>query len=780
MSQKTYDSTVDESELEQAALAYHRGPPPGKLAIVATKPMTNQRELALAYSPGVAAPCEQIARDPAAAHNLTGRGNLLAVISNGTAVLGLGAIGALASKPVMEGKAVLFKNFADINVFDIEIEERDPDRLVEIIAGLEATFGGINLEDIRAPECFEVERKLKERLHIPVFHDDQHGTAITVAAAVLNGLRVTGKDIAEVKLVTSGAGAAALACLDLLVRLGLRREHIVVTDIAGVVYAGRTEQMDPYKARYARNTGARSLADAIEGADVFLGLSVGGVLSAEMVQTMAARPLILALANPIPEIQPDKAKAARADVVIATGRSDYPNQVNNVLCFPFIFCGALDVGASAINEQMKIACVHAIADLARAEASDVVAAAYAGQTLRFGPEYILPKPFDPRLITVVPLAVAKAAMDSGVATRPIDDLAAYHQRLTQHVVRSGQLMRPIFERAREDPRRVIYAEGEENRVLQAVQQVIDAGIAVPILVGRQDFVEQRLQELALRMRPGVNFELVNPLDDERNRSYAAQYHEIMGRRGVSPSEARTVVRSHATVMAALMVARGEADGMLCGTIGPFRRHLQDVLEIIGKSAGIHDVSTLSGLILPHGTFFICDTHVTPEPTAEEIAEMTVLAAEEVRRFGLTPKVALVSHSDFGTHDTPSARKMREALAVLRRRAPELEVDGEMHPEAALTEEIRRRALPGSRLQGQANLLIMPNVDAARIAFGLLRGLGGGVSVGPILIGAARPVHVLTHMVTVRGLLNMSAMAVVQSQIRARAGTERVAHMSAGE
>ncbi|MEE8635749.1 MAG: phosphate acyltransferase, partial [Acidiferrobacterales bacterium] len=543
MSQKSYDATVDENELAQAALAYHRGPPPGKLAIVATKPMANQRDLALAYSPGVAAACEEIARDPTEAFQLTGRGNLLAVISNGTAVLGLGAIGALASKPVMEGKAVLFKKFADINVFDIEIEERDPDKLVEIIAGLEATFGGINLEDIRAPECFEVERKLRERLRIPVFHDDQHGTAITVTAAVLNGLRVTGKDIAEVKLVTSGAGAAALACLDLLVRMGLPRKHIVVTDIAGVVYQGRTEEMDPYKARYAQETAARTLADAIQDADVFLGLSVGGVLTGEMVRAMAARPLILALANPFPEILPDKAKAARADAVIATGRSDYPNQVNNVLCFPFIFRGALDVGASTINEEMKIACVHAIADLARAEASDVVAAAYGGQTLRFGPEYILPKPFDPRLITEVPLAVARAAMDSGVATRPIDDLAAYRERLTQHVVRSGLLMRSIFERACNDPKRVIYAEGEESRVLQAVQQVIDAGIAVPILVGRPDVVEQRLQDLALRMRPGVDFELVNPLDDERNRSYAAQYHEIMGRRGVSPREAQTVVRS---------------------------------------------------------------------------------------------------------------------------------------------------------------------------------------------------------------------------------------------
>ncbi|MFQ5755993.1 MAG: NADP-dependent malic enzyme [Acidiferrobacterales bacterium] len=778
MSQKTYDATVDESELAQAALAYHRGPPPGKLAIVATKPMANQRELALAYSPGVAAACENIARDPTESFQLTGRGNLLAVVSNGTAVLGLGAIGALASKPVMEGKAVLFKKFADINVFDIEIEERDPDKLVEIIAGLEATFGGINLEDIRAPECFEVERKLRERLRIPVFHDDQHGTAITVTAAVLNGLRVTGKDIAEVKLVTSGAGAAALACLDLLVRVGLPREHIIVTDIAGVVYQGRTEEMDPYKARYAQATTVRTLVDAIQDADVFLGLSVGGVLTGEMVRTMAERPLILALANPFPEILPDKAKAARADAVIATGRSDYPNQVNNVLCFPFIFRGALDVGASAINEEMKIACVHAIADLARAEASDVVAAAYGGQTLCFGPEYILPKPFDPRLITEVPLAVARAAIDSGVATRPIDDLAAYRERLTQHVVRSGLLMRPIFERARNDPRRIIYAEGEESRVLQAVQQVIDAGIAVPILVGRPDVVARRLQDLALRMRAGVDFELVNPLDDKRNRSYAAQYHEIMGRRGVSPREAQTVVRSHNTVIAALMVARGEADGLLCGTVGPFRRHLQNILDIVGKGEGIREVSTLSTLILPNGTFFICDTHVTPEPAAEEIAEMTVLAAEEVSRFGLTPKVALVSHSDFGTHDTPSACKMRVALAILRARVPDLEVDGEMHPEAALSDEIRRRALPGSCLHGQANLLIMPNVDAARIAYGLLRGLGGGVSVGPILIGAARPAHVMTHAVTVRGLLNMSAMSVVQAQIGAPAGSEKEPRVSA--
>lgn len=751
-------------ELDDDALEYHRCDPPGKLAIVATKPMATQRDLALAYSPGVAAACREISLDPTEASSVTARGNLVAVISNGTAVLGLGAIGALAAKPVMEGKAVLFKKFSGIDVFDIEINEYDPQKFVDVVATLEPTFGAINLEDIKAPECFEIEKALRERMNIPVFHDDQHGTAIIVSAAIVNGLRVAGKELAKVKLVASGAGAAALACLDLLVRMGLPRKNITVTDIIGVVYEGRVEEMDPYKARYAQRTSARTLDDVIDGVDIFLGLSAPGVLKPDMVKRMAEKPLILALANPVPEIMPDEAKAVRPDVIMATGRSDFPNQVNNVLCFPFIFRGALDVGATTINEEMKLACVQALADLAMAEPSDVVQRAYVGESLTFGSEYLIPKPFDPRLVIELSSAVARAAMDSGVATRPLEDLRAYRRSLSQFVFRSSGVMEPIFEKAKEQPRRLVYAEGEERRVLQAAQQVIDEGLAFPILIGRPDVVEYRLKEFGLRMRAGEDFELVNPLSDPRFREYWAEYHEIMGRKGVSPDAAKTVVRIQNTVIAALMVRRGDAHAMLCGTVGPYRPHLKNLVEVIGKAKGVRDVSTLVALILPHGTYFMCDTHVTPNPTSEEIAEMTLLAAEEIRRFGITPKAALLSHSSFGSFDTESSLKMRAAVEILHQRAPELEVDGEMHAEAALSEEIRQATFPASKLKGQANLLIAPNIESAHIAHGLLKMLGGGVSVGPMLLGAAKPAHVVTQSITVRGLVNMSALTVVQAQV----------------
>ena len=753
-------------KLKESALQYHRFPKPGKLAITATKPLATQRDLALAYSPGVAAACEAIVNDPHEVASVTARGNLVAVISNGTAVLGLGNIGPLAAKPVMEGKAVLFKKFAEIDVFDIEINESDPNKLIDIIASLEPTFGAINLEDIKAPECFEVEQALRERMKIPVFHDDQHGTAIIVGAAVRNGLRVVGKSIKEVKLVTSGAGAAALACLNLLVSLGLPRENITVTDKFGVVYKGRSEDMDPWKAVFAQDTKARTLIEVIEGADIFLGLSAGGVLKPEMVQRMADKPLILALANPAPEILPEDAKAVRPDAVIATGRSDYPNQVNNVLCFPFIFRGALDVGATTINEAMKLACVEALAELALAEPSEVVTKAYGGKPTRFGPDYLIPKPFDPRLIAQLAPAVAKAAMDTGVATRPIKDLEEYREHLTEFVFKSGLVMKPIFTMSKQHPKRLVYAEGEDRRVLQAVQQVIDEELAFPILVGRLHVIEQRIQELGLRLRLDKDVNVINILHDARFQRYWEEYHRLMGRKGVSPESAKTVVRTDPTVVAALAVKLGDADTMLCGAGGRFKKHVHDIIDIIGKREGVHCLSTLSALILSSGTFFICDSHVTHDPTTEEIVEITLLAAEEVQAFGLKPRVALLSRSNFGTYDTPSAVKMRTAAQILRERCPDLEVDGEMNADAAIAPEIRYGAFPASRLRGQANLLVMPNVDAAHIAFNLLRMLGGGVAVGPILVGAARPVHVVTHAITVRGLLNMSAMAVVQAQIQA--------------
>ncbi len=750
-------------EIRENALEYHRSPPAGKLAIHATKPLANQNDLAMAYSPGVAAACEEIVKDPGQAALLTSRGNLVAVITNGTAVLGLGPIGPLASKPVMEGKAVLFKTFAGVDVFDLEIDERDPDKLVDIIASLEPTFGGINLEDIKAPECFIVERKLRERLNIPVFHDDQHGTAIIVTAAVLNGLRVVNKKIEEVKLVASGAGAAALACLNLLVSMGMRRENITVTDIAGVVYKGRVEEMDEYKAVYAQDTSARTLTDVIAGADIFMGLSAAGVLKPELLKEMADKPIIMALANPEPEILPEDAIKVRPDAIIATGRSDYPNQVNNVLCFPYIFKGALDVGATTINEEMKIACVHAIADLAKAEPSEIVSKAYGGGNMKFGPEYIIPKPFDPRLIIRIAPAVAKAAIESGVATRPIADFKVYRQKLIHFVFQTGFLMKPLFDQAKQEPKRVIYAEGEESRVLQAVQQVIEEGIAIPILVGRPEVIESRLADLSIDLKPGKDFEVVNPLYDERYYEYWNYYHELMGRKGVSPTQAKNIVRTQSTVIASLFVKKGEADAMICGTVGLFTTHFRHITNIIGKEEGVKDFSTVTALVLPSGTFFVCDTHVSPAPDAEEILDMTLLAAEMVRRFGIKPRVALLSHSNFGSRDSKSAVKMRAALELIRERDPQLVVEGEMHADVALSEELRNKALPGSRLKGKANLLIMPNLDAANIGYNLLKMLGGGVSVGPMLLGAALPVHIVNNTSSVRGLVNLSALAVVEAQ-----------------
>jgi malate dehydrogenase (oxaloacetate-decarboxylating)(NADP+) len=752
-----------EEELKKSALEYHRLPRPGKISILPTKQLTNQRDLALAYTPGVAAACEEIVRDPREAINLTSRGNLIGVITNGTAVLGLGAIGPLAAKPVMEGKGVLFKKFAGIDVFDIEIDERDPDKLVDMIAALEPTFGGINLEDIKAPECFYIERKLRERMKIPVFHDDQHGTAITVCAAIINGLIVGGKEIGKVKLVTSGAGAAALACLDLLVKLGMPVQNIFVTDIEGVVYSGRKTLMDPDKERYAKNVSARSLSEIIEGADVFLGLSAGGVLKQDMVARMAAKPLILALANPEPEIRPDLVREVRQDAIMATGRSDYPNQVNNVLCFPFIFRGALDVGATSITSEMELAAVRAIAELAQAEASDIVALAYGGENLKFGPEYLIPRPFDPRLIARIAPAVAQAAMDSGVATRPIADFEAYRDSLAQFVYHSGLIMKPLFAGAKECPKRIVYAEGEDERVLRAVQVVVDEGLAVPILIGRPTVIERRLEQFGLRMRSGKDYSLINPESDPRYRDYWTTYHRLTERKGVSQEYAKIEMRRRNTLIGAMMMYKGEADGMLCGTFGTHALHLQFIDQVIGLRPGVRHYAAMNALMLPDRTVFICDTYVTPDPSAENIAEMTILAAEEVRRFGIQPKVALLSASNFGSVDLPSARKMQAALALLRESAPELEVEGEMHGDAAISAEIRMRVFPNSRLKGEANLLIMPTMDAANIAFNLLKtSAGDGVTVGPILLGAARAVHIVTPSASVRRIVNMTALTVVDA------------------
>ena len=761
-------TTRKDDDLYARALEYHLNPRPGKIEIAPTKPLANQNDLALAYSPGVAAPCEAIVADPNAASLYTARGNLVAVITNGTAVLGLGAIGPLAAKPVMEGKAVLFKKFAGIDVFDIEINETDPDKLVDIIASLEPTFGGINLEDIKAPECFFVEQKLKDRIKIPVFHDDQHGTAITVCAAFINGLKVVGKDIAAIKLVVSGAGAAALACLDLLVKLGLPKEHITVTDIKGVVYKGRKEEMDPDKAQYAVETKARTLGEVIAGADVFLGLSAGGVLKPEMVKKMADRPLILALANPEPEILPELAKLAKPDVVMATGRSDYPNQVNNVLCFPFVFRGALDVGATTINTEMELAAIKAIAALAQAEQSDIVAMAYGEQNLSFGPDYLIPRPFDPRLIVKIAPAVAKAAMDSGVATRPIKDFDAYRDSLQQFVYHSGMIMKPLFAAAKEcKQRRIVYAEGEDERVLRAVQVVVDEKLALPILVGRPAVIERRIERFGLRLKAGVHFELINPDQDERYRDYWQEYYRLTARRGVSQEYAKAEMHRRNTLIGAMTVHLGAADGMLCGTFGRYDIHLRYIDEVIGRRSGVNNYYAMNLLMLPQRTVFICDTYVNFDPSAEQLAEMTVLAAEEVRRFGMTPKIALLSHSSFGTANTPSAQKMRAALALIEKVAPELEIEGEMHGDAALSGAVRRQAFPLSRLKGDANLLIMPTLDAANIAFNLLKtAAGDGITVGPILLGAAKSVHIVTPSASVRRIVNMTALTVVD------AGAER--------
>ncbi len=755
-----------DEQLREAALQFHRQAPAGKITVTPSKPMITQRDLSLAYSPGVAAACEAIVQNPAEARNLTARGNLVAVITNGTAVLGLGGIGPLAAKPVMEGKAMLFKKFAGIDVFDLEIAERDPDKLVEIIASLEPTFGGINLEDIKAPECFYIERRLRERMKIPVFHDDQHGTAIIVGAALLNGLKVVGKDIARIKLVVSGAGAAALACLDMLVSLGVRMENIIVSDIKGVVYKGRAEEMDDNKARYAVETAARTLADVIAGADVFLGLSAGGVLKQEMVKQMADRPLIFALANPTPEILPEEAKAARADAILATGRSDYPNQVNNALCFPYIFRGALDVDASTINEAMKRAAVYAIAELAQAEQSDAMETVYGEESQSFGAEHLIPKPFDPRLITRIAPAVAQAAMDSGVAARPIVDMAAYREQLDSFVYHSNMLMKPVFDAAKRLPQRLVYAEGEESRVLHAVQTVVDEGIAFPILVGRPAVIEQRIANLGLRIRAGEHFELVNPESDPRYREYWTEYHRMMQRHGVTPDSAKRDMRRRNTLIAAMLVHKGAAEAMLCGTVSLPIRHLRYIDEVIGRRPGVNVYAAMNILMLPKLTLFMCDTHVNLDPTAEQVAEMTMLAAEEVRRFGITPKVALLSHSNFGSHDDASARKMSRARELLQQLAPELEVEGEMHGDAALSESLRTETFPASRLRGVANLLVMPNLDAANIAYNLLKmAAGEGLTIGSILLGANKSVHILTSTATPRRIVNMSALAVAAVKTR---------------
>ncbi|GIX17640.1 MAG: NAD-dependent malic enzyme [Rhodothalassiaceae bacterium] len=749
--------------LEEAALRYHREPVPGKLAIRATKPLANQLDLSLAYSPGVAAASRAIADDPDKVVDYTIRGNLVAVVTNGTAVLGLGDIGPLAAKPVMEGKAVLFKKFANINCFDIEVDAKDVDSFVEVVARLAPTVGGINLEDIKAPECFEIERRLRERLDIPVFHDDQHGTAIVVAAAVLNGLEVVGKRIEDVRMVSVGAGAASIACTDLLIKIGLDPEKVLMVDRAGVIYEGREQDMNPHKARFARRTDKRTLEEAIEDADIFLGLSGPGVLRKEWVKKMAERPLILALANPVPEILPEDALEARPDAVIATGRSDYPNQVNNVLCFPFLFRGALDVGATEINDEMKIAAARAIAGLARKEASDVVVRAYqAGEGLKLGPKYLIPKPFDPRLITEVAPAVAKAAMETGVARRPIADFDAYRRSLENIVFRSGTLMQPIFDAARRHRKRLIFAEGEDPRVLQAAQIMVDDRLADITLVGRPEVVAMRIERAGLRLKPGQDVEIVNPQSDARYREYWTLYHSLMERKGVSPGEARTVVRTNNTVIAALAVRRGEADAMVAGPVGRYHAHLKAILDVIGLESGARVAAALSILLLRRGTFFLCDTYINPEPSAEEIAEIAMMAAREVRRFGLKPKVALLSHSNFGSADTPSARRMREALQILHRRVPDLEAEGEMHGDAALDEAIRSEIFPNSRLKGSANLLVMPNLDAANISYELLKVLGDGQPVGPLLIGTAKPAHIVTPSVTARGILNVAAIAAVEA------------------
>ncbi|MBV7537208.1 NADP-dependent malic enzyme [Duganella sp. sic0402] len=753
-------------QLRASALEYHEFPTPGKISVTPTKQLTNQRDLALAYSPGVAAPCEEIVIDPANAYKYTARGNLVAVITNGTAVLGLGNIGPLAAKPVMEGKGVLFKKFAGIDVFDIEINEQDPDKLVEVIAALEPTFGGINLEDIKAPECFTIERKLRERMQIPVFHDDQHGTAIIVGAAILNGISLVGKDIKKCKLVVSGAGAAALACLDLIVDLGFPLENIYVTDLAGVVYKGRTELMDPDKERFARETDARTLAEVIPDADIFLGVSAGGVLKQDMVKAMAPNPLILALANPNPEILPEDVKAVRGDAVICTGRSDYPNQVNNVLCFPYIFRGALDCGATTITREMEIAVVHAIAELAHAEQSDIVATTYGFTNLSFGPEYLIPMPFDPRLLTKIAPAVAKAAEDSGVATRPIKDLQAYEESLQQFVYRSGTFMKPLFAVAKKAPldvKRIVYAEGEEERVLRAVQVVVDEKLARPILVGRPAVLETRIAKFGLRLKLGVDFDVINPDHDDRYRDYWTTYYELTARKGVTQEYAKLEMRRRHSLIGAMMIKKGDADGMICGTFGTTQLHLHYIDQVLGRREGACVYAAMNVLVLPQRQLVMVDTHVNEDPDANELAAITVMAADEMRRFGLSPRAALLSHSNFGSSDSASARKMRAALELVKQRDPSLEVDGEMHGDAALDSKLRNQIMPNSTLTGDANLLVMPNIESANIAYNLVKtSSGNGIAVGPILLGCAKPVHILTPSATVRRIVNMTALCVVDA------------------
>lgn len=757
--------------LREAALQYHQFPTPGKIEIAPTKQLTNQRDLALAYTPGVAAPCEEIVKDPANAFKYTARGNLVGVITNGTAVLGLGNIGPLASKPVMEGKAVLFKKFAGIDVFDIEVSETDPDKLVEIIAALEPTFGGINLEDIKAPDCFVVERKLQARMKIPVFHDDQHGTAIVVAAAILNGLKVVGKDVGNVKLVTSGAGAAALACLDLLVDLGIQRKNIWVTDLAGVAYKGRKELMDPEKEPFCQETDLRTLDEVIAGADIFLGLSAGGVLKQDMVKKMADKPLIYALANPTPEILPEEVKAVRPDAVMATGRTDYPNQVNNVLCFPFIFRGALDVGAITITRGMEVAAVKAVAELAQAEQSEVVASVYGIESLSFGPEYLIPKPFDPRLITVIAPAVAKAAMDDGVASRPIKDFDAYRNQLQQFVYHSGTLMKPLFSIAKRVPanqKRIVFAEGEDERVLRAVQIIIDENLATPILIGRPAVIEHRIVKFGLRMKMGEDFELVNPENDPRYRDFWQTYLGLTERKGVTESFAKLEMRRRNSLIGSIMISKGMADGMICGTVGNSATHLKYVDEVVGHEPGAKVYGAMSGLILPGRQVFLVDTHINIDPSAEQLAELTLMAASEMRKLGLVPKVALLSHSNFGSSNAPSAVKMREVLALIQLADPTLEVDGEMHGDSALDATIRAGAVTSSPLKGDANLLVLPNIDAANISYNLLKtAAGNGIAIGPLLLGVAKPIHILTPAATVRRIVNVTTLAVVEAASNAR-------------
>lgn len=760
----TKEQTRIKADIYKDSLDYHRYPTPGKLSIHPTKPLADQRDLALAYSPGVAAASRAIAEDPAEAASLTSRSNLIAVISNGTAVLGLGNIGPLAAKPVMEGKAVLFKKFAGIDVFDLEINENDPDKLVDMIAALEPTFGGINLEDIKAPECFYIEKKLNERMNIPVFHDDQHGTAIIVAAAILNGLKLVGKTISDVKLVTSGAGAAAIACLDLLVALGLNLSNVILCDREGVIHKERKDKMDDSKHRYAVNTPHRTLADALKGADIFLGLSTGNVMTGDMIMAMAPNPLILALANPDPEILPEIVHEARPDAIMATGRTDYPNQVNNVLCFPFIFRGALDVGATTINQEMKIACVKAIANLAQVEGSDIAISAYGGEMHSFGPNYIIPKPFDPRLIMEIAPVVAKAAMDTGVATRPLADLEAYRQKMSEYVYRSAMVMKPIFQQAKANPKRVAFVEGEDIRVLRAIQILVDEGIAKPILIGRPPVIEKRIKRLSLRLKEGTDFEIIDPNKDSRYNRYWHAYHELTERKGISPDVARILTRTSPTIIGALTVHLGDADTMVCGAIGRYHIHLAHIRQIFDfDQESTKVLAALGVLIREDGVLFICDPYVNPNPSLEEICQMTLMAADQVRRFGIKPKVALLSHSNFGAGTTDNAVKMRQATAWLHKNAPDLEIEGEMHADAALSESIRTQIFPNSRLSGEANLLIAPCIDSANIAFNMAKSLWNALTVGPILMGCPKPVHIVTPSVTTRGLVNMAALAVVDAE-----------------